>query len=94
MAEPGIEWEDVGILSVGEKDRILKSSEVKIGPFRLVLHRHIDYGPNEWLATCHPDIFRCELIPTDDISEAKRIAVTMLKDVLGKALYVIERGEK
>ena len=85
-----IDWKDVTSYSRGEKHDP-SVFETRLGRFRLVVHRHIHYPDNVWLASCDGVLNKCELVARD-IEVAKVEAVEMLRAILTNALDAI--GEK
>ena len=59
--------------------------ETQLGRFRLVVHRHIHYPANVWLASCESVLNKRELA-SRDIEDAKSEAVEMLRVILTNAL--------
>ncbi len=57
-----------------------------IGRFRLVVHRHIDYDPDQWLASCHPSVLDKVPLASKDIAEAKCQAVAKLQVICEEAI--------
>jgi len=82
-------WKDVSSFSQSNKDRVPWCFEAQFGRFRLVVHRHKDYPPDQWLATCYPGVFEHRELPSKDITEAKRQAATLLQVELQNALSQI-----
>lgn len=74
-----LEWKDSSSWSKADVDRTPKSWTTHIGRFRLVVHRHRDYEPDQWLATCYPDVFRQFELASRDVDEAKYQAVAKLQ---------------
>ena len=83
-------WKDVTSISQDAKHGP-SVYETQLGRFRLVVHRHIHYPANVWLASCESVINKCELVARD-IEDAKREAVAMLRMILTNALDAM--GEK
>ena len=77
-------WKDVTSISQDAKHGP-SVFETRLGRFRLVVHRHIHYPDNVWLASCEGVMNKCELVARD-IEVAKREAVAMLRAVLVTAL--------
>lgn len=63
----------------------ISSSKRKLGRFKLSIHRHIDYPPDAWLATCYGVFDRVELKPKD-LTLAKGQATAMVQVVLEDAI--------
>ena len=86
-----ITWNDISSWSRTETDRSQpKTWEAKIGVFRLLVHRHIHYPPDTWLATCHPDLFSHFELASKDIELAKRQAVDKLRACCEVAIRAME----
>lgn len=60
-----------------------------IGMFRLVVHRHIDWPADTWLATCNPGLFSLRKLASKDVEEAKCQAVAMLQVICEEAIQDI-----
>lgn len=60
-----VEWKD-------KKNRSgdVESSEIRLGVFRLIVHRYVGYPPDMWLATCYGVFDKTEM-KSKDIDEAK-----------------------
>ena len=74
-----IEWKDTSSWCNSDVDRTPNSWTTHIGRFRLVVHRHRDYEPDQWLATCYPDVFCQFELSSKDVDEAKCQAVAKLQ---------------
>ena len=71
------DWKDVSSYSQGDKERIPTVLELRrLSPFntRLILHRHI-YYPNTWLVSCKGTYIDKVDLHTDNVEEAKCLAV-------------------
>jgi len=77
-------WKDVTTISQDAKHGP-SVFETRLGRFRLVVHRHIHYPANVWLASCESALNKRELA-SRDIEDAKSEAVAMLRAVLVTAL--------
>ncbi len=75
------DWKDITSYSRSDTDKTPKSWALKAGPFRLVVHRHIHYGPNQWLATC-PGVFEHQELESEDADRAKLEAELLLRTLL------------
>ena len=62
------------------------SSEIRLGTCRITVHRHIDYPPDVWLASCHPGLFSQIELASKDLGEAKCQAKAKLQVMLEAAL--------
>ena len=82
-------WKDTSSYSKSDKERIPKCFEVEFGHFKLVVHRHIHYPQDVWLASCHPELFRHRELKSKDLAEAQCQAVAMLQVELENALREI-----
>jgi hypothetical protein len=78
------QWEDVSSFSQNDKERIPNCFAIRFGDrsLKLTVHRHIHYKPDQWLASCQPDLFRQKLLESKDIEEAKVEALHRLKAML------------
>jgi len=75
-----IVWNDVSSWSRTETDRSQpKTWQAKVGVFRLLVHRHVHYPPDIWLATCHPDLFSQVELESKNADDAKLEAVKKLR---------------
>lgn len=83
-----IKWKDVSSYSQTDKEREPKAYEVRVGFFRLVVHRHIHYPKTTWLASC--DLFSNMSLSNTNINSAKEEALQMLKIRLTQSLSAIE----
>jgi hypothetical protein len=63
----------------------IDSSEIKLGLFRLFVHRHIHYPPDTWLASCGYLFSQIELA-SKDLEQAKIQAVAKVHVILEDAL--------
>jgi hypothetical protein len=75
-------WKDK---TKGYSDDTVESSEVKVGQYRLIVHRHIHYSPDAWLGSCSP-LFSAHLLSSTDLTEAKAECAALLEIVLSEAL--------
>lgn len=72
--------------------KVIKSSEVDFGRFRLCIHRHINYPKDTWLASC-AYLFSCRELASTDLAKAKCQAKACLQTILKDALDEIEKEE-
>ena len=79
-------WKDTSSYCQSDVERVPHAFEIAIGCFRLVVHRHIHYPPDQWLASCRPDIFERKELPAKDIETAKKQAIQLLLTQLDKAM--------
>lgn len=63
----------------------IESSEIHLGRFRLIVHRHINYPANMWLASC-TDLFSQIKMASKDLDEAKCQAKAKVRVILEDAL--------
>lgn len=84
-----MKWDDTSSHSQGDKERLPNRFETRIGAFRLVIHRHIHYPPDQWLASCHPNMFSCFELCSKDLESAKCQAVARLQSILLEAIEQI-----
>lgn len=83
-----IKWNDTSSWSKNATERSQpKEWTALVGIFRLVVHRHIHYPPDVWLASCHPKVFTRRELASQDVDEAKNQALAILKAVCEEALY-------
>ncbi len=80
------EWKDVSSFCQTDKERIPNCFESRFGKFRLVVHRHIHYPKDMWLASCYPNVFSQLELASKDIEGAKCQAKAMLQAILEKAV--------
>lgn len=60
-------WEDK---TKGWDSNEVVSSDIRLGTFRLSIHRHIDHEPDAWLASC-AHLFSKVALKSKDIDNAK-----------------------
>ena len=68
-------------------DKEPDSSEIRLGRFKLSVHRHIDYPQDQWLASS--TLFHCVRLASKDIGEAKNQAKAILQVILEEAISSI-----
>jgi len=86
-----IQWTDASSWSRGEEDRSQpKAWQAKIGTFRVLVHRHIHYPSNDWLASYEPRVLPMIPLTSRDVEEAKREAVAKLKAVCEAVIKAID----
>lgn len=75
-----IEWTDRTSYSKRDKDRTPRSWEWKHHGVIVIVHRHIDYGPDVWLVSCGE--LGASAIPLDatDVDAAKEEALRFLEE--------------
>ena len=76
-------WKDFGKLVDGDID--IRSSEIRFGEFNLIVHRHIHYPKDMWLASCAYIFDQVELY-SKNLDEAKTQAKAKLQVILQDAL--------
>jgi hypothetical protein len=67
-------------------------SEIRLGIFRLTVHRHIHHEPDVWLASCC-GLFDQAVLESKDLSEAKCQAASKVRMILEAALKNIDAGD-
>lgn len=83
-----INWKDITSYSQRDKEKIPTTLELrKLSPFdtKLILHRHI-YFPDTWLVTCKGTGIDKVNLHTNDIEEAKKLAIDYMMDYGEKLL--------
>ena len=70
----------------------VESSSIRLGQFRLLIHRHIHYPPDVWLASCHLGIFDQVELASKDLKEAKCQAKAKVQVILEDAIKDILEG--
>ena len=83
------EWKDVTSFSRGATDRTPRSWQIDLGKVRVVVTRHIHYGPDVWLMRCDTFKIDKELV-SKDIGFAKQEALDIVKGFLVIALEALE----
>lgn len=68
-----------------QQDRHRDAFVAYAGRFHLIVHRHIHYEPDQWLASC-PGVFENNALASPDIEQAKCQAVAKLQVVLEAAI--------
>lgn len=63
----------------------IKGSAIKLGRFKLSIHRHIDYPADVWFASCSY-LFNCVELASKDPNEAKSQAKAKLQVILEDAI--------
>ena len=80
-------WKDE---KAGYADKKIIGSEIRLGKFKLSVHRHIHYDADIWLASCY-GLFDQVVLRSKELLEAKcqakaKVQVMLedaLKDILG-----------
>lgn len=72
-------WKDITTYSQNDKERIPRIWHINVGPFRVSVHRHRHYEPDQWLLSTVPALFDCELLSSGDLEEAKCQALAKLQ---------------
>jgi len=86
-----IQWKDASSWSRGEEDRSQpKTWQATIGIFRVLVHRHIHYPANDWLASYEPRVLPMTPLSSRGIDEAKREAVAKLMAVCEAAIKAMD----
>lgn len=75
-------WKDE---KAGYADPSIIGSNIKLGKFKLSVHRHINYEPDAWFASCY-GIFDMIALKSKKLSEAKCQAKAKVQVVLEDAL--------
>lgn len=84
-------WKDTSRFSQSDKERVPNEFMLTVGKFKLIVHRHIYYPKDVWVASCRPYVFEhCEL-ESKDIKEAKCQAADMLYVILRDAIDALAR---
>lgn len=86
-----VKWEDTSSWSDFDSKEVRavpKSWTARIGRFRLTVHRHIQYEPDQWLASC-PGVFECVELASKDVEQAKVQAVAKLQVICEDAIRSI-----
>lgn len=69
-----VKFSDTTSYSQGDKTRVPREFTAKIGKISLVVHRHIDYGPETWLLTTKPGIIPTTVLQSKFILGATKEA--------------------
>lgn len=69
----------------------IESAEARFGMYRLIVHRHIHYAPDAWLASCSPSVFAGIEMASKELGEAKSQAKAKLQTILETALKELLR---
>lgn len=80
-----LNWKDEESRKTGE----VESSELKLTDFKLVIHRHIHYSPDDWLLSVHY-LMDKKVLKSKDIKDAKIEALNIIKTVLGRNLAELQ----
>ncbi len=77
----------------GWSDKTVIGAEVKVGQFRLSVHKHINYRSDVWLSSCSY-LYNCHELASKDIAGAKRQAaaylLTYLQNGMDDILKIVE----
>jgi hypothetical protein len=74
-------------------DDTITSSEARFGGYRLTVHRHIDYPPDVWLASCTIFFNKC-VMQSKDLDGAKKEAMDKLRKMLKKTIEDLNKAIK
>ena len=76
-------WKDTSSYSRGDSARTPNEFTLETNHFRLIVHRHVDYGPDTWLFSVHGtiDLSKRELVKKD-VEGAKKEAIERLAATL------------
>lgn len=87
------EWKDVTSHSQGDKERVPKTFEIRLGFIRVVVTRHIYFSPDVWTYRCDGlgDQTNFEL-QNRDLEGAKKEALERIKPRLEKALDALQKA--
>lgn len=69
-----VKFSDTTSYHQGDKARVPREFTAKIGKISLVVHRHIDYGPETWLLTTKPGILPMTVLQSKLMATAIREA--------------------
>ena len=81
-------WKDISSYSQSDKTREPKSFEFRAAGIRLVLTRHRDHEPDEWVLNCVP-YSEGVVIGKGTAEEAKNSAIDYVKRNLEKSIQVL-----
>ena len=76
--KPKMHWKDISSHSKSSKDRTPKTWQTSIAGIRLVITRHRDYDPDDWIVRSHPELLDSELLESKDVDAAKAEAESRL----------------
>ena len=80
-------WKDTSSYSQGAKDKTPHCFEVRAAGLKVVVHRHIHYPPDVWLASAEP-FFHHKELESKDIDGAKEETATLIKNCLADVAKV------
>lgn len=64
------------------RDGTTKSSRLVVPGIDIIVHRHIDYDPQQWLVTTYPEHFKQYKLAGITLFEAKNEAVSIVQSYL------------
>ena len=76
-------WKDVTSYARGDTKRIPVSWEIEQGNLRIVVSRHIHYGPDAWTVTCYP-VLDTKGLNSKVLAEAATEALARVKAEIDK----------
>jgi hypothetical protein len=74
------------------RNGVVVESTVQLGRFKLSVHRHIFYEPDQWLASSY-GLFESKLLTSTDFEQAKAQAQNVLKQHLEQVLAELNELE-
>lgn len=81
-------WKDISSFSQSDKVRAVNSVEADAGVFRLRVHRHIYYNPDDWLLSVGGLVDK-RLLKSKDLEEAKAEAVEYIRKLMTNVLEAL-----
>jgi len=85
-----VRWRDVTSWSRSDTDRSCpRTWEIKVGFLTVVVTRHIDLGPNEWMIRFSPPILSAHVSVHREVEDSKTEALVIAGKVLSKALQAV-----
>ena len=79
VATKKAEWKDISSFSHSDKERVPSRFEFRTKSVRVVLHRHIYGGKDDWFVTCVEVDMERQLLASKGTEEAKSEALAMVK---------------
>ena len=85
-------WKDISSYSQGDRERIPRIWNCRIGRMSITVHRHIHYPDWQWLLSCMPFFTNHEL-PFQDVEMAKEEAIKLVLIKLKKIIKELKEGQ-
>lgn len=75
-------WRDASQRSRSDTAREPRTFEIHLGGLRLIVTRHINYKPDQWVAYSVPDLVGVQALDSTGIEEARLEALSLVDRVL------------